>query len=154
MPLSRIQLQASSSQNCLSSTHTYTPNTRAVTHAHTNIATYVQKQTPSITPSCHAVTLDRQTLLSPFSRLEQDGDATSSSLHHCSSQELQPTSHSSATHSYRAATTDCSANNHSTYTLKLKAALLSGNRDFTKYYYYLYLGAGSEVEYSQINSFI
>lgn len=34
----------------------------------------------SITSSCHALTRDRQGLLSPFSHLEPDGDATSSSL--------------------------------------------------------------------------
>lgn len=39
------------------------------------------KTEASLTPYCHTATQNRQALLSPFSRLEPDGDATSSSLH-------------------------------------------------------------------------
>lgn len=61
--------------------HAHFTHALIYTHTHTAEHTYVQKQSPSITSSCHAVTQDRQGLLSHFSRLEPDGDATSSSLH-------------------------------------------------------------------------
>lgn len=62
----------------LSHTHTYTC---ACAQIHTQPCTHVQNQSPRITPTSHAVTQDRQTLLSAFSHLKTDRDATSSSLH-------------------------------------------------------------------------